>query len=350
MRASVVWALVLLALPAMAAERVFDFGATRQGQAPEGFRSTLTGKGKPGIWQVLLDEVPPVLAPLTPQAPAVSKRAVLAQTAQDPTDEHFPLLIFEEETFGDFTLTTRFKTVRGVMEQMAGIAFRIQNETNYYVVRASSLGNTFRFYKVVDGVRGTIIGPNVSIPSGVWHELTVECKGNQIRCLLNGKEVIPPLTDSSFTTGKIGFWTKSDSVSYFTDTKVVYTPREPPAQTLVREMLKKYPRLLDLEVYVPGNSPETTRLIANKAETAANRPGSKVEQDVISRGVTYYGKDKKSVSVTLPMRDRNGEAMAAVRVVMQSFTGQTEQNAVVRAAPIVKEMQARCSSLQDLLE
>ncbi|HWH71095.1 MAG TPA: hypothetical protein VNT26_17035, partial [Candidatus Sulfotelmatobacter sp.] len=98
------------------------------------------------------------------------------------------------------------------------------------------------------------------------------------------------------------------------------------------------------------NSPETTRLIANKAETAANRPGSKVEQDVISRGVTYYGKDKKSVSVTLPMRDRNGEAMAAVRVVMQSFTGQTEQNAVVRAAPIVKEMQARCSSLQDLLE
>ena len=30
----------------------------------------------------------------------------------------------------DFTLTTRFKTVKGVVEQMAGIAFRIQNETN----------------------------------------------------------------------------------------------------------------------------------------------------------------------------------------------------------------------------
>ena len=115
---------------------------------------------------------------------------MLAQLAQDPADEHFPLLIYEGETIGDFTLTTRFKTVKGVVEQMAGIAFRIQNETNYYVVRASSLGNTFRFYKVLNGQRGPLVGPEVPIPSGVWHELTVECKGNAIRCLLNGKELI----------------------------------------------------------------------------------------------------------------------------------------------------------------
>src|SRR5439155_5958586 len=159
MRKHLLLALALLALPTVAAERKFDFGELRENQTPPGFRSAVTGSGKPGDWKIIMDDVPPVPAPDSRGAPPMAKRAVLAQLAQDPTDEHFPLLIFEEETFGDFTLTTRFKTVRGAMEQMAGIAFRIQNETNYYVVRASSLGNTFRFYKVVNGQRGTLIGP-----------------------------------------------------------------------------------------------------------------------------------------------------------------------------------------------
>src|SRR5205814_834696 len=161
-----------------------------------------------------------------PQSHALTKKAVLAQIAQDTTDEHFPILIYDDETFGDFTFSTRFKTVSGRTEQMAGIVFRYQNETNFYVLRASSLGNTFRFYKVVNGERGTIIGPEVRIPTNVWVEVSVECKGNQIHCLLAGKEAIPMFTDNSFSTGKIGFWTKSDSVSYFTDARIDYVPRQ----------------------------------------------------------------------------------------------------------------------------
>jgi hypothetical protein len=342
--------LTLLSLPIAAAERKFDFSEVRTGQTPPGFRSVVTGQGKPGDWKVILDETPSALPPLTPQAPAVARKAVLAQLAQDPTDEHFSLLVFEEEIFGDFTLTTRFKTVRGDKERMAGIAFRIQNETNYYVVRASSLGNTFRFYKIVKGERSLPIGPEVSIPSGIWHELKVECQGNKIRCLLNGKELIPLLTDNSFARGKIGFWTKSDSVSYFTDTKVIYTPHETPAQTLVRQTAKKYPRLLGLKIYVPATDPETTRVIASKDEKEVGQSGAKTEQAVIKQGEVYYGKEKDSVSVIAPLRDRNGEAIAAARVVMKTFPGQTEPNAIARALPIVKEMQSRVQSMEDLIE
>ena len=297
----------LLGLPLLAAERVFDFGVYSESQTPPGFRSTVTGQGKPGDWKVVLDEVAPLLPHLNPNAPVVTKRGVLAQVAQDPTDEHFPLLIYEEESFNDFTLTTRFKTMRGVIEQMAGIAFRIQNESNYYVLRASSLGNTFKFYKIVNGMRGAIIGPQVEIPSGVWHDLAIDCKGNSIRCSLDGKEQIPSLTDSSFTSGKIGFWTKSDSVSYFSDTHILYTPREPPAQKIVRDVLKKYPRLLALRVYAPAKDQQSTRLIASGNEHELGQAGSPTEQDVIRRGETYYGKDKDSVSVIVPLRDRNGD-------------------------------------------
>ena len=350
MRNDFLWALALLALPAMAAEHRFDFSDVRENQTPPGFRSTVTGKGKPGEWRVILDEVPPLLPPLSPQAPVVTKRLVLAQLAQDPTDEHFPLLIFEEETFGDFTLTTRFKTVKGVTEQMAGIAFRIQDERNYYVVRASSLGNTFRFYKVVNGERGPLIGPETPIPSGVWHELMIECKGTQIRCQLDGKELMPLLTDTAFARGKIGFWTKSDAVSYFADARIVYTPLEPPMRAIVRDTVKEYSRLLDLEVYVLGKDPQTPRLVASKSGKEMDRVAGNAAQDVIRRGVTYYGKGKKLVEVTMPLRDRNGEIVAAARVIMQTFPGQTEQNALARALPVMKDLEARIQLLHDPLQ
>ena len=129
------------------AEKVFDFREDKLNQAPQGFRSTLAGLGKPGEWKIVQDDVPSLLAPLSAKAPAGGKRPVLAQLSRDRTDEHFPILVYEGETFGDFTLTTRFKIVDGTAEQMAGLVFRLQDEQNYYYIRASAMGNTFYFFK-----------------------------------------------------------------------------------------------------------------------------------------------------------------------------------------------------------
>lgn len=350
MRNAAIIGLLTLGLTVPAAERRFDFSELKEGQIPPGFRSAVTGEGGPGDWRMVMDEVPSAMQAMTPKAASVSKRPVLAQVSQNPAEERFPLLILEDEIYDDFTLTTRFKTVSGKAEQMAGLAFRIQNETNYYVLRASTLGNTFRFYKVVDGVRGNIIGPEIPIPGGVWHEMSVECKGNQVRCRLNGKEVMPPISDSTFVRGKIGFWTKSDSVSYFADTRIVYTARIPPAQALVKEVLDRYDRLIDLKLFVPGPSSGDTRVIAAKNPADIGRPGGKTESEAIALASTFYVKDKDTVSVIAPIRDRNGDAIAAARVVMDSFPGQTQQNAVIRAMPVVKRLQSRVRSLEDLVE
>jgi len=338
-----------VSLLAPGAERVFDFQELPVNQTPLGFRSVVVGEGKIGDWKIIMDEVPPLLAPLTDKATVVTKRAVLAQLSQDPTDEHFPLLIFDGETFTDFTLTTRFKLVSGTVEQMAGIAFRIQDERNFYIIRASGLGKNVRFYKVVAGQRSNPIGPELDIPKGVWQELKIACKGNQIRCWLNNKEAIPTLTDNSFTTGKIGFWTKSDSVSYFGNTKMIYIPREPLAQVIVRDMMAKNSRLLGLKVYTLNGKGEPI-LVASKDEKEVGAVGGKAEKDTITNGHIYFGKEKKSVSVVMPLRDHNGDPIAAVRLHMRSFTGQTEQNALVRATPIVKEMQARVQTLEELTQ
>ncbi len=344
----VLWLVLLLSLPVFAAERQFDFSDVPENRMPPGFRSLLMGEGQPGDWKIVLDQVETPLS-LTPEAAAMMRHGVLAQLAQDPTDEHFPMLVFQDEVFGDFTLTTKFKIVRGRVEQMAGLAFRVQNETNYYVVRASSIGKNFRFYKVLNGMRGPLVGPEVPVPIGVWHDLKITCKGNDIRCSLDGKELIS-VTDkvNPFTSGKIGFWTKSDSVSYFSDTKVSYTPREATMQKLVQQMTSKNSKLLGLQVFVAGDEPGTTRLIASKDKSEIGRAGTQTEREVLKQGGIYYGKDRNSVTVLMPLRDRNGDPIAAVRIVMKSFPGQTEQNAVVRATPVVKEIQDRFQSLDDI--
>ena len=333
-----------------AAELQFDFGKYDVDKTPPDFRSAVSGSGKPGDWKIILDDVPPQIAPITPDAPVVTKRPVLAQLDRNPADEHFPLLIYEKESFGDFTFTTRFKTVSGAIEQMAGIAFRLQDEKNYYYLRASSLGNTFRFFKLVNGARSVPLGTDVSIPKGVWHELAITCKGNSIRCLLNGKEAMPELTDNTFAAGKIAFWTKSDSVSYFSDVKVNYTPRVPLAQTMVKDIFHNFPRLVGLKVFAPAGKESKLQIIASLDEKDIGQPGQKVESDVMAKSAVFYGKEKNSVLVTMPLHDRNGDTVAAVRVVMQSFPGQTEQNAIARALPIIKEMEGRVRSAKEMFE
>src|SRR4051794_11837343 len=104
MRSLVVCVLLLVASArGFGAERKFDFSELREGEQPAGFKSGVTGEGKPGKWEIVLDEAPaPVELLLSPQARSVFKRPVLAQLAEDGRDEHFPLFIFEEEIFGDF--------------------------------------------------------------------------------------------------------------------------------------------------------------------------------------------------------------------------------------------------------
>lgn len=351
MRKSLYCALLLmLAAPVFAAEKKFEFSELNAGKQPQGFRSAVTGKGRVGDWQILMDEEAPLMPRLSPQAKALTRRPVLAQLARERIDDHYPMLIYDAETFADFTLTTRFKIVDGIDEQMAGLAFRIQDEKNYYYVRASALGGTFYFFKFVNGELIGPIGSKVDIEKEVWHEMSVECRGSLITCSLNGRVLIPQMKQDTFAKGKIGFWTKSDSVSYFADTKITYRPLEVPAQVIVRELLKKYPRLLGLTIYAGASEPVTTTVIASHDPSQIGQPGGKTEKEVIANAETWFGKEKNLVSVIMPVRDRNGDAIAAARVVMKSFKGQTEQNAIIRAMPVVREIQSRVRGREDLVD
>lgn len=340
--------LLLLAGSLHAAELRFNFSDYGLGSVPTNFQSILVGRGRPTSWNILMEEVPSAFSPLTSQAANHASRAVIAQTSMDGSDERFPILLLSEEIFRNFTLTTRLKLVDGLTEQIAGVVFRYQNPSNYYVVRASALGKNVRFYKVVNGQRSAPIGPSIDVKSGEWHTLAVKCDGNQMSISFNDQPVIPALGDNSFGEGRIGFITKSDSVAHFTETVINYTPRVPAAQAMVDAVLKQQIRLLGLQVFVTETNQPGTRIIASKERSEIGQPGGEAQLAAITDGTVSFDRERGVSLVTLPFHDHNGEFIAAVRVKMKSFLGETEGTAVARAMNILKMMEPYCTTAAEL--
>ena len=78
----------------------------------------------------------------------------------------------------------------------------------------------YRLYYVVSGRRVQFAGANVKVASGEWHELRVECAGKKIACYYDGEKKIESTDDTFKEAGKVGLWTKADSVTYFDDLRV----------------------------------------------------------------------------------------------------------------------------------
>jgi hypothetical protein len=199
------------------AQTVVDFEKDKPGAPPAGFQTALTGSGRPGLWVVVEDNTAP------------SGRLVLAQTDADTTGYRFPVCVFDGVTAKDAEISVKFKPVSGHVDQGAGLVWRYRDKDNYYIVRANALEGNVVLYKVQNGKRtdlplkgeGRTYGKKTTVPSGAWSTLAVNAKGSLFEVLLNGAKLYE-VEDTTFPdAGKVGLWTKADSVIRFDDLRIV---------------------------------------------------------------------------------------------------------------------------------
>lgn len=145
---------------------------------------------------------------------APSPPNVLCQTG----NATFPSLVLDNTIYEDLNVTTRFKAIFGKEDQAAGIIFRVQDKDNYYILRANALENSVNLYKYTGGSRSQLKGAGVPVSAGQWHELRIETNDETLRGYLDGTQVVET-ADDTFHAGKIGLWTKADSVTCFDDVK-----------------------------------------------------------------------------------------------------------------------------------
>lgn len=216
-RASDAFELVLAAAGAAAATpprnnpdgaRGWSFDSDREGGAPPGFSFGRTGSGPLGRWVVRTE------------ADAPSRPNVLAQLDADDTDMRFPVAVADAPPLGDLRLSVRCKMVSGRVDQACGLVFRYRDENNYYITRANALENNIRLYTVKDGRRRQLASWRGTVSAGAWHEYVVEIRGDHIQVLWNGTRVLDHRDTTFPEAGRVGVWTKADSVAYFDDLAV----------------------------------------------------------------------------------------------------------------------------------
>jgi hypothetical protein len=176
--------------------------------ATAAFQPMLTGRGGPVAWSVTDD----------PTAPAGPK--VLTQTSTDRTDYRFPLAVLDLPVLKDLDVAVRFKPISGEVDRAAGIAVRLADRDNYYVVRANALEDNVRLYRVVKGDRRQFAGADVKVPSGLWQELRLVVRGSRFEVFFGGKSLYSASDATLPAAGRVALWTKADSVTSFDDLRI----------------------------------------------------------------------------------------------------------------------------------
>jgi hypothetical protein len=175
---------------------------------PVGFTFARTGSGPAGTWTIKhVDDAP-------------SGTHVLAQTNAAVTNKGFPVAIANAPTIADGTVSVKCKPISGKIDQVCGIVWRYQDVNTYYVSRANALEDNVRIYRVTNGVRKTLADTRVKVATNQWHEHKVEVKGDRFVVTFDGKQVLDVKDTTITKAGKIGLWTKADTVMYFDDLAV----------------------------------------------------------------------------------------------------------------------------------
>ena len=184
--------------------KTFTFESDVVGSPPAAFEYARTGQGAQGKWRVRADKDKP-------------DNHVLVQESADPTDYRFPLAIVREGSYKDVTLSVHARPVSGEVDQGFGMVWRYSDADNYYVTRCNADEDNCTIYHTVKGRRRAFRNKPVRVAKNAWHTLKLDATGNHFVVWFDGTKVLDATDDTFKDAGRVGLWTKADSVIQFDD-------------------------------------------------------------------------------------------------------------------------------------
>jgi len=132
---------------------------------------------------------------------------------------YFPYAVAKDiPDFTDGEISMRFKIVAGQLDQCAGILFNLKSNGDYLTVRFNGMEDNVVLWTFNKGVRKFVKrgAENVPLARNQWHTLLISVHGTNLQASLNGKHLLD-YTLTAPVSGRVGVWSKTDSVSYFDD-------------------------------------------------------------------------------------------------------------------------------------
>ena len=192
--------MTMIATTALTSAETVNFDDMKAGGPPPGWTATQTGSGT-AKWAIEKDESAP------------SQPNVLKQSGQAT----FPVCFKNDTNIKDGLVEVKFKPIAGKEDQAGGVIWRLRDANNYYIARANALENNVTIYHTINGKRTEKKRINTQVASGQWHRLRVDFSGNHFVVTFDGKKALEWDDETFKDAGKIGLWTKADSVTEFDD-------------------------------------------------------------------------------------------------------------------------------------
>ena len=140
---------------------------------------------------------------------------------------YFPYAVAKDiDDFHDGDISLRFKLVSGQLDQCAGILFNLKPNGDYLAVRFNGKEDNVVLWTFNHGTRKFVKkgSENVPLAMNTWHVLQISVRGTSLQGSLDGKHLLD-YTLAEPVSGKVGVWSKTDSVSYFDDYNLTFASR-----------------------------------------------------------------------------------------------------------------------------
>lgn len=138
---------------------------------------------------------------------------------------YFPYAVARNvDGFRDGEISMRFRLLGGQLDQCAGILFNLKPNGDYLTVRFNGKEDNLVLWKFEKGKRSFVKKgvEDVHLKMGEWHRMKIVIDGTSLRGYLDDRPLLE-YTLPAPVNGKVGVWSKTDSVSQFTE--YVVTPR-----------------------------------------------------------------------------------------------------------------------------
>src|SRR6266540_2191600 len=152
-------------------------------------------------------------------AGAPSGKKVLAQRT---TKNQFNVIVAPPGPYTDVDVSVKFRPISGQGDASGGIVFRF-NDGKYYVVRANALEDNFRLYYYDRGSHQISTASVKAHALCQWHTMRLVVLGDHMQAWLDGKLYLDH-KDSRLKSGRVGLWTKADSITAFDDLTIRGVP------------------------------------------------------------------------------------------------------------------------------
>jgi hypothetical protein len=200
---TVVWAIAAIALAGPALADTISFAGAESYGLPKDFVAAPTGNSPAGRWAIVDD------------ASAEGGRALASLHRDAAGDGRSTLAIYMPTIQSDVEARVRFKPASGSLNQVAGLAVRLQTAQSYYLAAADARANSVRFYCVKAGSVDEIGSADIRVAAEQWHTLSVRALGDRFLVSLDDSRLIDAHDETFPSPGKVALWTDADSGTRF---------------------------------------------------------------------------------------------------------------------------------------